>query len=198
MALTDWFVIQTNPNCEKKAALELRRIGIRAYIPTRHIEYRHRMRRETAVKSRPLLIGYLFVRFTAESADAFSRPNFGAARGCDGVKNFVRVANQFGEWVPFSVPHRIIADFMRRQRKREFGSPEVANRDKRMLRLRETFPEGSVIRVADGPFQGFLAILKRLTDTGKLEVELSGESRTIKLCIDAASARPIAQIGEAA
>lgn len=198
---TDWYVIQTNPNCEKKAVGELRRAGFRAYIPTQYSEYRHRDK-GPSVKSRPLMIGYVFVRFNEAPALIGGVPQFKVARDCQGVKNFVRVARNVAEgarsnnvaglaWEPLAISHKLVAGFMRRQREREFGRPEPSNPGKRMAQLRATFRPGKIVRIADGPFEGFLAVLQRLTESGKLEVEMSGLGGSVKLSIDASQAAPL-------
>lgn len=200
-SMDDWYVVQTNPNCEKKAVGELRRVGLRAYIPTQYSQYRHREKGD-AVKSRPLLIGYVFVRFNEAPAMLAGVPQFRVARSCQGVRDFVRVAREVGEgarsnspaalqWEPLAIPHSMVAAFMRRQRLREFGRPEPINQTKRMAQLRQTFRPGKVVRIADGPFEGFLAILKKLTDGGKLEVETSLFGRPTKIMIDASQAAPL-------
>lgn len=170
----DWYVIQTNPQCEHKAAAELRRAGLRVYLPKRSIEVKDRKAHGIAkLRFRPLLIGYLFVRFPDAMHDRHGNPQFGAVRMCQGVKGYVRSTNSLGEWEPFSVPERHVADFMRRQRRREFGRPQIISRAERMAALRKTLKPGSRVRITDGPFVSFLATLQRLNSNMTVAVEAS-------------------------
>lgn len=173
-----WYVVQTNPQCEKKADAELRRAGLRVYLPKRSYEVKDRANhKEPTVRWRPLLIGYLFVRFPDHQRHS---PPFGLVRECQGVKGFVRVANEVGDWVPFSVPDEAVADFMRRQRRREFGRPAVVNPRKRLAELRKSFRQGATVRVTDGPFATFLATLERLNSDMTVDVEVSILGRPTK------------------
>ena len=58
-----WHIIETNPQCERKAAAELRRAGLRVYMPKRQIESRHARTKAPEVKRKPVMIGYLFTRW---------------------------------------------------------------------------------------------------------------------------------------
>jgi transcription antitermination factor NusG len=198
-----WFVIQTNPQSEKKADGELRRAGLRVYLPKRSYETKDRGNHgEQKVRWRPLLIGYLFVRFPDHLLDHWGSPPFGLVRGCQGVKNFVRVANEMGEWEPICVPDKDVGEFMRRQRRREFGRPAIVDRKKRLADMRKTFRKGSAVRVTDGPFATFLATLEKLNDdmTVDAEVVLFGRATKIRLSVADVEpeSTPIAQRAEAA
>lgn len=182
--MQNWFIIQTNPNCEAKATRELRRMGCRVYIPQRAFEHRDRRTGEKSVKHRPLLTGYILIRFTPETIGTNGTPQFGLARQCQGVKNFVRVANEADEWEPFPIPEKIVAQLMRRQRAREFGRPEIEKSQKRMDRLRNTYRRGKRMRIAEGPFASFLAKIDRLRKDGKLEVEIDVLGRPTRLLLD--------------
>lgn len=186
-----WFVIQTNPQCEKKADGELRRAGLRVYLPKRSYEVKDRKNHsEPAVRWRPLLIGYLFVRFPDHLLDRNGNPPFGIVRECQGVKNFVRVANEYGEWEPIGIPDRMVADFMRRQRRREFGRPAVVNPRKRLEEMRKTFRRGSTVRVTDGPFATFLATLEKLNADMTVDVEVNIFDRPTKCRLSVSDVEP--------
>jgi transcription antitermination factor NusG len=196
-----WFVIQTNPQCEKKADGELRRAGLRVYLPKRSYEVKDRRNhKETTVRWRPLLIGYLFVRFPDHLIDRWGNPPFGMIRDCQGVKGFVKVANEVGEWEPFAVPDKAVAEFMRRQRNREFGRPAVINRKKRLATMREQFRPGARHRVTDGPFASFLATLERLNDNMTLDVEVNilGRAARVRLDIEDIDPKALDESREAA
>ena len=98
---TGWFVIQTNPQCEKKATDELRRAGLRVYLPKRSFEAKDKGNHsQPVVRTRPLLIGYLFVRFPDHLTDQWHTPMFGVVRGCQGVKGYLKAMNDANEWEP--------------------------------------------------------------------------------------------------
>lgn len=197
MTTRGWYVIKTNPQCERKAAGELRREGMRVYIPTRSFEQRNRRTRAAKVIFRPLLIGYLFVRFPADLIDR-GVPMFAIARACQGVKEFVRVANGIGEWEPIAIPEAIVSAFMRRQRSREFGRPEVFNRSKRMAQLRDSFRPGASYQVADGPFEGMIATLRRLNENETLDMEITIFGRPTRVSLGIPQVQPLANQREAA
>lgn len=178
-----WFAIQTNPRSERKAAAELRRAGLRVYIPNRSYEQRNR-KGGTNMRHRPLLVGYIFVRFPAAMYDRWGTPPFDLARQCQGVRAFVRVADARGEWAPFSVPDKDVRSFIRRQRMRQFGRPAVETAEEKLAKLQAAMPPGTLVRVMEGPFASFLASLERLTADGRAEVEVDVMGRATKVTIE--------------
>ena len=98
-----WFIVETNPSSEKKAAAELRRAGIRAYLPRQAKEVRHKRTNQPLIKRRPLYTGYLFIRFPDHMIDRRGVPPFDTARKCQGVRQFLRFMNERDEWEPFPV-----------------------------------------------------------------------------------------------
>lgn len=166
-----WYVIRTNPQCEKKATGELRRMGVRVYLPKQSYTVRNRRTGISRIKHRALLIGYLFIRF----ADA--RPNWFEVRRCQGVRDALRWFNdEFGWWEPLSIPSAIVADYMRRQRVREFDD------DVQRAKLRNvTYRKGQRMRVMGGPFASFIAIIEKLHKNGAVDasVEVFGRSTRV-------------------
>jgi transcription termination/antitermination protein NusG len=176
--MTYWYVVATNPNCEKKAVNELRRAGLRVYLPQKATERVHRRTKAVLVKHRPLMVGYLFVRFPDALLDRRGVPPFGIARACQGVKEFLRAINEQDEWEPFPIPEKLVAMIMRRQRGREFGNPvppkpiEQESVAERRARL-SAYKPGREVRVSEGPFAGFDAVIQQLLDNGSVVAELS-------------------------
>jgi transcription antitermination factor NusG len=170
--MSNWYVIITNPQCERKAAGELRRAGLRVYLPKRSYEYENR-RGDKITKHRPLWTGYLLVRFPMAG-----QAPFGLARGCQGVKDFLKWLNAAGEWEPVPVPESIVLAYMRRQRSRDYDGVRAA-RTARELR-RAAFHEGGMVRVNDGPFASFLAKVEKIRgETAHIVVELFGRETTV-------------------
>lgn len=163
-----WFVVRTNPNCERKAAGELRRASLHVYVPKQSFEVLHRRSKKVEVKTRPLLVGYLFVRFPDQMRDHRGVPHFAIARACQGVKGLLTAMNEVGEWAPFPIPEKSVAEFMRRQRLREFGRPAVDTTDRKWTRLKATFTKGRQMRIADGPFASFMATIENLMGNGSV------------------------------
>lgn len=179
-----WYIVQTNPQNERKATGELRRAGIRVYLPQSASETIHKRTKERVVRRRVLMAGYVFVRFPDRQLDARGVPPFILARSCQGVKGLLTAADDRGEWVPFPVPDSIIAGFMRRQRRGEFGKPTVENNAARMERMRSKYKRGAHAVVADGPFTSFHAEIMKLLDNGTVEAEISIMGRKTKVRFD--------------
>jgi len=179
-----WFVVQSFPQAEKRATDELRRTGLRVYLPKRSVEVRDRKMPEgRKMKFRPLLIGYLFIRFPDTLLDRRGRPHFAVVRDCQSVRGFVRVADAMGEWKPIAIEDRDVASFMRRQRKREFGRPSIIDRKHRFAELSAGFRRGNQHRVVNGPFAGFIAVLEKLNENLTLSAEVVIFGRPTKLNI---------------
>jgi len=58
-----WRVLQTNPNAERTALANVRRLGLEAYLPMAITERPATAKRPAATIIRPFLPGYMFVRF---------------------------------------------------------------------------------------------------------------------------------------
>lgn len=103
-----WFIVETHPQSERKAAGEVRRFGLqhggdfRAFIPkwSRVVT----RRTENKVKFRPLYVGYIFVRFP----DGY----YNDLADCRGVRRILKR----GDGRPAVVPNQVIAALLRNQR----------------------------------------------------------------------------------
>lgn len=184
-----WYVIETNPNCERKAAGELRRAGVRAYLPKRSFERRNRRTGVVSIKTMPLLTGYLFIRFPQDIEDWFT------VRRCQGVRGVLAIDGTYGQ-----IPDSIIAGFMRRQRSGEFGKPAFEARPKRFARLKNKYYEGRPMLVTDGPFASFLATIEKLHKNGDVEAAVSifGRATLIKFDKPEEMLKPLASSYKAA
>jgi len=99
-----WFIVQCNPNCERKAVAEIRRAGFRAHMPRLAIVRRHHRTKEPIIKRRPLMTGYIFMRFNGP-------PNWYALRQCQGVKGVLYLDGK-----AYHMPRSDVATIMRAQR----------------------------------------------------------------------------------
>lgn len=181
--MADWYIVQTNPNCEEKATRELRRHGFRVYIPKRSFPRFNRRKGHVVIVHRPLLTGYVLMRFPPDMMRN-GVPMFGFARQCQGVKNFVRFVTEAGEQEPFPIDGRHVAALMRRQRQREFGDPAIEDKRKRAERRKGQYRRGRKFRIVEGPFSSFLAKINNLRKSGEVEVTIEIFGRPTKIVLD--------------
>lgn len=103
--MTDiWYIVQTNPNSERKAAREMRRRGFGVHIPRAAIVRRHHRTKKPIMKRRPLMTGYLFLRFKGPA-------NWYVLRQCQGVKGVLYLDGR-----PFRMAHDDVVEIIRAQR----------------------------------------------------------------------------------
>lgn len=118
MATESWFIVQCNPNCERKAAREMRRRGFGVHIPRLATIRRHHRTKETIIKRRPLMTGYVFMRFKGPA-------NWYALRQCQGVKGVLYIDGH-----PYQMPQEDVLAIIRAQR--YFRYDDKQTRDTRM------------------------------------------------------------------
>ena len=199
-----WYVIITNPQCERKATTELRRAGIRVYLPQQVIvrkptvirNARHpdlRQKRETRVH-RPLWTGYVLCRFPAGVSEG-GQPMFAVARSCNGVRDFLKWRNAAGDLEPIPFSERLVLAFMRRQRARDYDGAKLA-RDAREAKLAR-FARGADVRIHGGLFEGFLTKIEKRTGD-QLEVSIDIFGRPTLVTVDVDDVTPVALQGKAA
>jgi transcription termination/antitermination protein NusG len=99
-----WYIVQTNPNNERKAAREMRRRGFGVHIPRAAVVRRHHRTKKPIMKRRPLMTGYLFLRFKGPA-------NWYRLRQCQGVKGVLYVDGH-----PFRLAHEEVVAIIRAQR----------------------------------------------------------------------------------
>jgi len=99
-----WYIVQTNPNCERKAVAEIRRHGFRAHMPRLAKVRTHHRTKEPIITRRPLLTGYIFMRFAGPE-------NWYALRQCNGVKGVLYVDGR-----PYTLAREKVASIMRAER----------------------------------------------------------------------------------
>lgn len=99
-----WYIVQCNPNSERKAAREMRRRGFGVHIPRMAIVRRHHRTKKPIMKRRPLMTGYVFLRFKGPA-------NWYVLRQCQGVKGVLYVDGH-----PFRMPQDSVVDIIRAQR----------------------------------------------------------------------------------
>lgn len=168
MANGHWYIVQTNPQCEKKAAEEIRRAGFRAYLPKAGRVIRHHRTKLVSIKRSPALVGYIFMRFP----DGI--PNWYALRQCQGVKGVL-----YCDGKPYVLARELVAGIMRAQRALDYDIKEAKRyrMDKRRggrepldkSLLRQRFRVGVKVRSSSGPFESIIAEVRRVTDKGTVQ-----------------------------
>lgn len=174
-----WFVIQSNPKCEDRAADRIGRVGAETYTPKQTLwGKRDRRTRKMPRLIRNLLPGYLFALLPEVGA-------FDAIRRCDGVSRIIG-----HDEVPQAIPDRWVDALRSREERGEFDK----TKRRRGFRADGPFPEwvfvGAVVRVMAGPFQGFLAMVVEAVQVGRVKVEVAIFGRATEVDLE------VAQIGQ--
>lgn len=153
-----WYLVYTNPNCERRAMLGLERAGYRAFIPSmrRVIEKPHAKPIEKIV---PMFPRYLFVSGRQRTM----------IRTIDGVQDVVRNGL---DWAP--VPAAAIRFMLEHQDK-------LVKVD-----LEPKFKVGTRVRVQDGPFASFCGVVDKVLgqDRAHVLVEIFGRDTPVDLHLD--------------
>jgi len=157
-----WYVVQTQPNAERKAVFNLNRQGYRTYLP-QYIRRRRHARRVEHVKS-PLFPRYLFVAIDMGSQRWRSiQSTFGVSRlVCNGD-------------MPAAVPDHVVEQLQSRED------------DQGCIRLekRAMFLPGDKVRVQDGVFEACPGLFEGLTDGERVAILLDLLGRKVRVFIDA-------------
>ncbi len=172
-----WYIVQTNPNCERKAVAEMRRAGFRAHMPRIARVRRHHRTGEPLVKRRPLLVGYVFMRFPGPV-------NWYALRQCQGVKGVLYLDGK-----AYQMQRETVATIMRAQRSMEYedGQTKGVRREMRKGRpdVRAAQRQAKLGGMQPGrhitaPMSGAERVLARVlsvTKKGTVKAVVLGEGR---------------------
>jgi transcriptional antiterminator RfaH len=162
--LRRWYVVETKPHAETKAATQLCRQGFETYLP-RYKKRRSHARRIEIVAA-PLFPRYLFV------AIDMATQRWRAIQSTFGVTGLVSHGN-----TPAPIADRVI-DVLRR-REDEAG----------MIRIdsRPAFAPGDNIRVLDGAFEACLGLFEGVADCERVAILLDFLGRKVRIVLDAAS-----------
>ena len=128
-----WFCAVTNPNCQRRAELELYTLGFRTFTPKLRKWVSHARVRKAV--ERPLLGRYLFVEVDEP------RQSFHTVRSVNGVEGFIANLGR-----PTLIPSRFVESFRMRQMAGEWD--EIA---------KEPVPVGARVRLVEGEFNDMLA-----------------------------------------
>lgn len=154
-----WYGVLTNPRCEKRAAMSIldalrpRDIwrDLAVWMPVETYFAMHARKKET--KTRPLLVGYVFVCIRDEHMHVI--------RGCDGVRDFVRG--------PGGLPAPVIVRELSKLREREEQGEFDATRAEDFGGL---FKEGEEVKVAVGKYADVSGRVVKMTSAEKVKIVL--------------------------
>lgn len=161
-AAKSWYVVQTQPNAERKAVFNLDRQGYQTYLP-QYLRRRRHARRIEHVRS-PLFPRYLFVAIDMASQ------RWRTIQSTIGVSRLVCNGD-----MPAPVPTHVVEQL----RAREDGQGCIR------LQQRLKFSPGDKVRVQDGVFESCLGLFEGLTDGERVAILLDLLGRKVRVFIDA-------------
>lgn len=161
-----WFAVQTNPNCEDKAARNLIAEGFVVYLPMETRWWRPTIRGKKGpqeAKSYPRMVGYLFVGMCRMQS-------FYVLRAAQGVRGLVGINGK-----PSPIPEVVIRWMQGREERGYYDDTrKIVGKHK----------EGDQIVIAEGAFTGhFGRVLEAICD-GKLRIEIAGLFGGAKVEVD--------------
>lgn len=157
-----WYVVQTQPNAERKAVFNLNRQGYQVYLP-QYLRRRRHARRVEMVKS-PLFPRYLFV------AVDVAAQRWRSIQSTIGVSRLVCHGD-----MPAAVPARVVEQLQQRE-----DAQGLIHLEKRPM-----FAPGDKVRVQDGVFDSCLGLFEGLTDGERVAILLDLLGRKVRVFIDA-------------
>jgi len=156
-----WYVVQTQPNAERRALAHLTRQGFTAYLP----RYRKRRRhaRRTEIVLAPLFPRYLFV-----SIDMTAQ-RWRSIQSTVGVSRLVCNGDE-----PAPVPEAVLGAL--RARESADGVIEIDTQPR--------FARGDKVRVLDGAFGDCLGLYDGMTDGERVAILLDLLGRKVRVVLD--------------
>jgi transcriptional antiterminator RfaH len=157
-----WYVAQTHPRAEAKAAAHLARQGFPTYLP-RYLKRRRHARRVETVAA-PLFPRYLFVCVD------MATQRWRAIQSTIGVAQLVCNGDE-----PAPLSSRVIDEL--KSRESELGFIQLKQHGK--------FRPGDKLRVIDGAFCDSLGLFERVTDSERITILLDLLGRKVRVMLDA-------------
>jgi transcriptional antiterminator RfaH len=158
-----WFVVQTHPHAEVKAAAHLQRQGFEIYLP-RYLKRRRHARRVDTIGS-PLFPRYLFV------AVDVTTQRWRAIQSTIGVAQLVKCGESAA-----SVPNDVVAGLRGREDERGYVRLDRAPR----------YAPGAKVRILEGAFHAALGLFESVTDGERVAILLDLLGRKVRVVLDAA------------
>jgi transcriptional antiterminator RfaH len=140
-ATSEWYCLKAPPKKENIAAAHLRRISVVEDVFSPTIRYKKHTRRGRIWFAEALFPGYLFSRFSFDEAHRMVR----YAHGVSGIVHFGDVIPRIDEEIVESLRAQCDSS----------GKPDLFEID-------PTLREGDEVTIAEGPFHGITAVVRRL------------------------------------
>jgi transcriptional antiterminator RfaH len=157
-----WYVVQTQVNCEAKAAENLRRQGYEAYLP-RYLK-RRRHARKMDFTAKPLFPRYMFVAIDVATQ------RWRSIQSTFGVSRLVTHGDE-----PAALPEGVV----RALKAREDDSGFVK------LDARPAFAPGDKVRVLAGAFMDNAGLFNGMADHDRVSILLDMLGRKVRVLLDA-------------
>jgi transcription elongation factor/antiterminator RfaH len=153
-----WFLAYTSPHQEVVAKTHLRRQGFRSFLPRYVKTVRHARKFRTV--NAPMFPRYLFVALNLE------RDRWRSINGTTGITNLFMMDDR-----PIPAREGIVETLIQ--------SADITGR----LQFSDPLEPGQKVRLVAGPFAQALGILRKLNDTGRVEVllEIMGGGVRVRL-----------------
>lgn len=164
MTGAQWYVVNTHPQSEARAEINLRRQGFVTYLPRYLRERRHGRRVDTV--ARPLFPRYLFVALD------LAKDRWRAIQSTFGVSHLVSAGD-----APVPISTSIVDEV--RARERSDGFIELG--------LPPGLGSGSPVRLTDGIFADYEGVIDRIADNRRVAVLLQLLGREVRVFVPAAS-----------
>lgn len=158
----NWYVVQTHPNAEAKAASHLERQGFSVYVP-RYLKRRRHARKIQTVQA-PLFPRYLFVSIDLQSQ------RWRSIQSTFGVSRLVTNGD-----MPAAVPVPVIAGLKAREDERGLI----------IMAQRPSFAPGDKIRILSGAFAEALGLFEGSSDNDRVAILLECLGRKARVVLDA-------------
>jgi transcriptional antiterminator RfaH len=159
VASLQWYVVQTHPHAEAKAAWHLQRQAFETYLPRYLKKRRHARRAETVAA--PLFPRYLFVGVTTQ--------RWQAIQSTIGVTRLVRDGDR-----PAAVPAAVFEALKRREDEKGFIQ----------LDQRPRFLPGDKVCVLEGPFQDLFGLYEGMSGNDRVTILLDLLGRKVRAKLD--------------
>jgi transcriptional antiterminator RfaH len=157
-----WYVVQTQVNCEAKAAENLRRQGYEAYLP-RYLK-RRRHARKVDFTAKPLFPRYMFVAIDVATQ------RWRSIQSTVGVFRLVTHGDE-----PAALPEGVLLALKAREDGRGFVK----------LDARPSFVPGDKVRVLAGAFMDNAGLFNGMADHDRVSILLDMLGRKVRVLLDA-------------
>lgn len=157
-----WYVVQTQPNCELKAAQNLINQGYEIYLP-RYLK-RRRHARKVDLTAKPLFPRYMFV------AIDMATQRWRSIQSTFGVSRLVSNGDS-----PAVVPEQVLTALKAREDDKGFIQ----------MNSRPVFASGDRVRVLDGAFMDSFGLFSEMADRDRVSILLDMLGRKVRVLLDA-------------